>query len=89
MGKPINVTPNVHEDQYLHFAFNSQSSHHYCFSGVSKDYAMSTAWEMAQGKMDANRKDGCCKWPVIDVAVVPHPNMPGKYMIEDRSEWVR
>ena len=51
MGKPINVTPNVHEDQYLHFAFNSQSSHHYCFSGVSKDYAMSTAWEMAQGKM--------------------------------------
>ncbi|MBR2704800.1 MAG: hypothetical protein IKE91_04955 [Clostridia bacterium] len=89
MGKPINVTPNVHEAAALRYAFNSSSSHHYCFNGASRDHCFSVAWEMAEAKQAANRKDGCNKWPVIDIAVVPHPNMPGMYMIEDRSEWTR
>ena len=89
MGKPIYVEPHVYEDTILHYAFNSESSHHYCTYGATRDHCFDVAREMVTGKMEANRKDGCNKWTKIDIAVVPNPQMPGYYMIEDRSTWVR
>ena len=87
MGKPITVTPNIHEDTNLNFAYTGRSSHHYCTYGATKERCLYVARDMASDKMDANQKDGCCKWPKIDIAIVPNPKMPGYFMIEDRSEW--
>ena len=89
MGKPIYVEPHVYEDTILHYAFNSESSHHYCTYGATRDHCFDVAREMVTGMMEANRKDGCNKWTKIDIAVVPNPDMSGYYMIEDRSTWVR
>ena len=89
MGKPIKVTPNVYEDRELKFIFNDNSDKHYCFNGVKKEHAFGEAWDRVRDKMNANKKNGCCKWPVIDIAVVPHPKKTGLFIVDDRSEWVR
>lgn len=89
MGKPIYVEPRIYEDNILHFTYNSESSRHYCTYGATRDSCFNVARDMATGKMEANWKDGCCKWTKIDIAIVPNPKMPGYFMIEDRSEWVR
>ena len=88
MGKPIYVEPRIHEDNILHFTYNSESSHHFCTYGATRDHCFEVAREMGTRKMEANRKDGCCKWPIIDIAIVPHPKKPGYFMIEDRSKVV-
>lgn len=88
MGKPISVTPKIYESSCLTFCFNGNSSHHYCTYGATRERCFAVAQDMAADKMEANRKDGCCKWPKIDIAIVPNPKYPGTYMIEDRSELV-
>lgn len=85
MGKVIS---KVHEDRKLKFILNEKSTRHYCFRGVTKEYAMGTAEDIAADKRRAN-KNGNCKWSSIDLAVVPHPDKPGLYIVEDRSKEVR
>lgn len=76
----ITVTPNIHEDQSLHFTFNGNSSHHYCSFSVSHDNTFRVAEDLAPSKMNANLKNGCCKWTTIDIAVVPRTGMDLGYL---------
>lgn len=88
MGKPIYVEPKIYDDSACHKPFNNMSNCHYCFRGSSREYCHYIANDMARGKMRANEIDGCTKWTSIDIAIVPHPDKPGYFMIEDRSTWI-
>lgn len=81
--------PKIHDDDHLQYVFNSNSNVHYCFRGVSHQRCLFVATDMAATKMDVNQKEGYGKWPVIDLAIVPHPEKPGLFIIEDRSEWTK
>lgn len=84
----LNVTPNIHDDNDAKYLPNSYSSHHYGYhcGGHSHDYCLDTARNMAAGLMDANSKEGCTHYSVIELAIIPYPGRPGYYFVEDRSQ---
>lgn len=82
-----NVTPNIHDDDDTKYLINSYSNRHYGYhcEGHPHGYCLETAHEMAARMMDANAKEGCTHYSVIDLAIIPYPGKAGYYFIEDRS----
>lgn len=83
----IKATPNIHDDDNAEYLIGSYSGRHYGYhcEGHPHDYCIKTAREMAARMMEANATEGCSHYGVIDLAIIPYPNKPGYYFIEDRS----
>ena len=83
----LNVNPTIHDDDTTKYLVNSYSGRHYGYhcEGHPHDYCIETAREMAARMMDANAKEGCTHYSVIDLAIIPYPGKPNYFFVEDRS----
>ena len=80
------VESRIYVDTGLQYPYNSYSSRHYCLSGATEQRCRFVATDMAAGYLEANRIPGATYRHKIEIAIVPHPDHPGLYMLEDRSE---
>ena len=82
--------PKIYEDSKLKYRLSGNSDRHYSFSGNSLPYCLGLANDIAAQKMETNEKakkdPAIKKWEKIDIAVVPHPEKKGLYLVEDRSK---
>jgi len=87
MNEPIiNVEVKIYEDACLRYPYNSYSDRHLCIGGASRERCRFVAQDVAEMRLEANRKPGCTRWTNIEFAICPHSTEPGLFIIEDRSK---
>ena len=85
----INIRPLIHQSSSNRFLLTNYSDRHYAYNCGGKPYLIcfAIANKIAIQKKEANKRDSTGNWVTIEFAIIPMPNNPRLFYVEDRSVW--